>query len=742
MRQDEPAPLGVLQTKIDPPRLPRRAIDRPRLLSALAGPARWATVSAPAGYGKTILVRQFVESWPHPSAWVTADPVDDDPITFLAAVIEALSPIVPMGGIREQLPFGRPERLRTEVLPGMSAAMATVDVPFALVIDDVHQIQNPMTLDVVDHLLDATPHDSRILLAGRSIPIRHYNRRRLSDDLVELSADDLAFTPSETGAALHRNPRYDLGPEMVEELSGLTEGWPAALDLAVLALDGQPDPSLALRSLIADGGNLADYIEEEMLAGISAADRAFLLHTSILDRLSGPLCDAVTGTTDSRVVLDRLVADGNLFVVPLTTPGSYRYHHLWQELLLGQLRRTDPAGEPELHRRAAAWLLDDRDDDRAVRHALASGDLDLATDVVYRLLFPSLDQGAIGALERWLDAFPPGEVRRRAPLLIAHAWTAVSRGRTAEVADILALLDQAPDTGPLPDGTISVEVGAAALNVLTSRGGVKNMVANADVVLAAGPNGSPWWGFAQMQRAVAVHLAGADDDPVALFDRAERATRGEGATHAVTLAHCGVVRLQRNDDEGYELVDRSVTELHESGSEQLPLTALVFTVLAYAEALRGRIEASEAAAATSGRMLETVGDAIPRGVAHHRLILADAALLRHDLPAAARDLAKAQEMLPHEPDAVLLHEWADRISRRTSARRQADGDSSWSQLSAAELRVLAELPSHRSLEEIGTHLYVSRNTVKSHTIAIYRKLGVSGRSAAVDRATELGLLAG
>lgn len=742
MGQDELAPLAVLQTKIDPPRLPSRAIDRPRLLSALEVPARWAMISAPAGYGKTILVRQFVESWPHPSAWVSADPLDHDPIAFLVAVVEALRPIVPVDDLRLSLVGARLEQLHTDVLPRLSAAVAGVVGPFALVIDDVHQIQNVLTLDVVDHLLDATPDGSRIVLAGRSIPLAHLNRRRLTDDLVELGADDLAFTPTETRAALHRNPRFGLGIEMAETLSDLTEGWPAALDLTVLALDGQPDPSLALRSLIADGGNLADYIEEEMLAGISASDRAFLLHTSILERLTGPLCDAVTATTGSRVVLDRLVADGNLFVVPLTTPGSYRYHHLWQELLIGQLRRTDPASEPDLHRKAAAWLLEDRDDDRAVRHALASGDLDLATEVVYRLLFRSMDQGATGALERWLDAFPPGEIRRRAPLLIAQAWTAVSRGRTAEVAEILGLLDDAPDTGPLPDGTISVEVGTAALNVLTSRGGVKNMVANADIVLAAGPNGSPWWGFAVMQRAVAVHLIGTDDDPVALFDRAERATRGEGAMHAITLAHCGVVRLQRGDDEGYEMVDRSVVELHESGSEHLPLAALVFTTLAYAEARRGRLEASKAAAATSGRMLETVGDAIPRGVAHHRLILADAALMRHDLAAAARDLADAQRMLPHEPDATRLHEWADRIARRTSARRQADGDSSWSQLSAAELRVLAELRSHRSLEEIAKHLYVSRNTVKSHTIAIYRKLGVSGRSPAVDRATELGLLPG
>ena len=742
MRGGPATELAVLPAKVDAPRLPAGAIRRRHLLDRIeASAARCVVVCGPAGYGKTTLLRQLVEEWDGAVGWLTADHTDEDPASFAAAVVRSLGSSLPLGEVEVALASPEPD-LWSVALPALGLALRDAPVRFLLVVDDAHALHDREALTLLDHILDAVPDGSRIVLGGRSVPAIRLGRRSLAEPLEELGPDDLAFSAAEARAALRAGRGPALPDQAVDELVALTEGWPAGLHLAKLALEAEADPARAIRSLTGGGGDVARYIEQELLSAVSDDDRRFLLETSVLGHLDAHLCSAVTAMPDSGERLERFVRDGNLFVVPLATDGTYRYHHLFGELLLAQLRRAAPELEPSLHRRAAEHLARDGDADRAVGHALATGDLAFAADIVYLLLFPAIDHGTLAPLERWLSWFPPVELRSRPQLVIAEAWTAVSRGRTAEVAELLDLLAGAPEDDPLPDGTVSTAVAAAALRVLADRAGVKAMAEWTEVVIDAGPAGSPWWGFAHMQRAVAVHLAGTDDDPVALFDSAERATRGDAAMHAVTLAHCGLVRLQRNDPEGHDLVRRALAELVESGAEDHPLAAMVHTATAYAEAERGDRGASERAAARTERALESVGDAVPRAIAHHRLILADAALLRQDLSEAARHLAAAQPMLAHEPDALRLQEWSERVERRTSDRRRTDGASAWARLSPAELRVLEQLRTHRSLEEIGAHLFVSRNTVKSHTIAIYRKLGVSGRSAAVERAEELGLFAG
>ena len=732
--------LAVLPAKIDRPRRRHGNRPRPHLVEALErSEARCVLVAAPAGYGKTTFVREWTDAHPRSTAWVTADPSDADPTSFLRAVVAALGPVAPVGPAVALFDDHGPPAAEA-VMAAVGAALAAVDAPVHLIVDDAHELSSAATVEILEQLLDAVPDGSRIVLAGRQVPPLRVERRRLAEPVLEIGTDDLAFDADESAAVVREVLGDEVADDLIAELHDRTEGWPAGLQLAVLALAHQPDPGSALRGLVAGGGHLADYVRQELLAGVSADERRFLLHTSVLTRLDAALCDTVTADECGVVHLDRLVHAGNLFIVPLERPDTFRYHHLFGELLLGELRRTEPHLEAVLRRRAAERLLQEGDGEGAFRQAMATGDLDLAERVVFGQRFESVARGSGADLERWLAELPPEEVRRRHPLLVANCWVAINNGRVHELDELLALLDRVDDDRPLPDGTASLAVAVAAVRVVGGRDGVKATATHAETVIAAGPNGSPWWGMAHMRRAVALHLAGADDDPLELFDAAERATAGEGAVHAITLAHCGLVRLQRDDPDGYDLIERAVAERARSGAEALPLAAMVSTALAYAEAKRGRIEASLAASLAAGEQISIVCDALPGAEAHHRVILAEAALLRRDLPEAARQLTRVEELLPWEPEAVLLHEWAERVARRTSARRRADGDSEWSQLSAAELRVLEQLPTHRSLEEIGHHLYVSRNTVKSHTVSIYRKLGVSGRSPAVKRAIELGLL--
>ena len=732
--------LSVPPAKIDPPRTAAGALTRDRLGRLCEGTdARCALVVAPAGYGKTTLVRQWTQGDPDATAWLTADRSDADPVSFLRAVVATLDAVVPLPTARRHL-VGRasdPERAMAAVCGSLSATPR----PVSIVVDDVHEIGSEATLEVLERLIDAVPEGSRVILVGRSTPALRWSRRRLSEEVLAVGPQHLAFDHDEGLEVVRTLVGEELAGEVVDDLLTRTEGWPAGLQLLMLAVQGQPDPERALRDAVGGQGHIADYIDRELLAGSSADERRFLLHTSVLERLNGPLCDAVTGGTDGSARLDGLARSGNLFVVALHEPGAFRYHHLFGELLLAELRRTDPGAEPELRRRAAEWLLRDGDHAGAVHQALASGDLEFAAAVVYRLLFPTLARGSMVALDLWLDSFPPDVVRRSGPLLIARGWTALNRGRPDDLTDTLQLLDEVED-GPLPDGTVSVRVAQAALQMIGGREGVKAMALAAQTIIDAGPSGSPWWGMARMQHAVAIHLAGIDDDPVRLFDAAERATAGDGAVHAVTLAHCALVRLQTDDQDGFRLADQATAELRATGTERLPLAVMVHTVRAYADAKRGDPEASVAASTLADETITALTDTIPRGAGHHRLVLADAALLRHDVPEAMRQLRLAQASLSWEPDAELLHEWADRVQRQVLSRQGSKGQTPWTRPSTAEMRVLEQLRTHRSLEEIGAHLFISRNTVKSHTIAIYRKLGVSGRSAAVERAVELGLLPG
>ena len=293
--------------------------------------------------------------------------------------------------------------------------------------------------------------------------------------------------------------------------------------------------------------------------------------------------------------------------------------------------------------------------------------------------------------------------------------------------------------GVLPDGTVSYEVGLAALEMTASIGGIKEVAEHAAVVRAAGPSGSPWCGMAALLEAISLGYSGRSD-LVEELERAELESRGMPAVHAVTLAQLGVAHSRRAErSTGSHLVMQSVAELREHRLENYSMAGLVHCAHSYAAALNGDRAASLQAADEGRSVRSSMAHVVTRAQIHMGLLLCEAAILRRDPAAAAKELHSVQEFLPREPEAVLFVQWADELEGRLAHLRAA-GDPV--ELTAAELRVLAQLPTHGSLVEIGEHLHVSRNTVKTHTMSIYRKLGVSGRSEAVARADELGLLDG
>ncbi len=729
-------PWGVVPQRLHPPRRRSEMLERTSLIERLvAADAAMVTIQAGAGYGKTTLAGQWVDADPRPTGWLTLAVADNDPVVLLRHLVRALA----AGGVDtsciEDLLRSREPRIDSEVLPALASALDRCDRPFLLVLDDVHLIDRGDALRSLDELAERIPNGSTLALAGRSLPPLRLARRQLGGDLLKLDQDDLAYTLDDARAVavgLDQMPRA-----VVDELVRCTGGWPAGLYLGVMALAEHPDPPLVLRGLLAADQRVAEYLHEEVLDRMPPEWRAFLLQASVLERLSGPLCDAVLERDDSTEVLTSLSASGNLFVISLDDRGAFRLHDLFAELLLAELRRTDPTAEGPLRRRAATWHHEHGQMDAAVCQALASGDRAFAAAMLYRQLFAVMVRGEIGTLRRWIEGFSSAEVRSNGLVALSAGWLALSLGERGALEMHVGDARAAYHEGVLPDGTVSYEVGLAALEMTASLGGLAEVAEHAALVRAAGPTGSPWSGMSALFEAVARGYSGRSD-LVEELERAELESRGMPAVHAVTLAQLGVARSRRGDRRGgpAEII-RAVEEAREHGLQTYSLAAFVHCAHSYAAALTGDDGASLTAAARGGSLRSDMVHVVPRAQIHTGLLLCEAALLRRDVTTASRELESVQALLPAEPDGVVFIEWAQELEARCGRLRSRD---TTVELTAAESRVLAQLPTHRSLIEIGEFLYVSRNTVKTHAMSIYRKLGVSGRSEAVARADELGLL--
>lgn len=736
---DAVARAPVVVAKLRRPRLRAGELRRDRLVEALcAADVPVVAVRAPAGYGKTTTVRQWIEADPRPAAWVTLDEADNDEVRFLQHVVRAVDGVTPVPEVEALLAVEPPQRLA--VLSSFAAALAERD-PLVLVVDDVQVVTDERVAGLLEWLVGAVPRGSTLALVGRSFPPMRLTRHVAGDEALALRRDDLAFSGAELRAVVDE-ALPGLEPEQVDRLFERTEGWPAGVHLSLLAARAASSPVPVLTDLTHRAVDLGAYFHEELLRHLDEDLRAFLLRTSVLDRLSPGLCDAVLDRDDAGAFLARLADSENLFVVVHDDdPEWLRYHRLFADLLLAELRSRSPELEPVLRGRAARWLSAHGEPDGAVAQALAAGDRELAAVTAYRHLSELMQLGHIRTIERWLEAFTPDEARRHPLLMLLHGWVAFAAGRDDDVRRWLGLLADAAWDGPLPDGTPSLAVARASLAMFHSGEGVLQTAADARIVRAAGPGASPWWSTACLFEANATALADPEADAVALFADAEFAARGHPSTHAVCLAHLAWAHFVAGDDaRGTALASEAYAELRANHLEAYNLAVNVHAVQAYAVARQGRRVDYLTAVQRTDELLASIGRAVPRAQCQVRLLLAEGALLLDDRDRAQELFAEATPHLAAEPDAAVLWAWADDLRERLSSRSRRDRLVHRYRLTEAELRVLGQLPTHRSLEEIGRELYISRNTVKTHAVSIYRKLGVSGRSAAVARAVELGLL--
>ena len=363
----------------------RRSLLIERLARGDAPPI--VSVVAPAGYGKTTLLSQWAERNGQAFAWVSVDEADNDPKVLLSYVAEALDTVEPISGrVFDALasPASPASSVPGSVVPRLGSAFASMRAPVALVIDDVQAQRNAESRAAVAARADHVPEGSRLALAGRDQPPLRVARLRAEGKLLAIGPEDLSLTPAEASALL-RNVDLALGEDEVAELHRRTEGWPAGLYLAALYLkEGGP----LRRAGVAFGGDarlVSEYLEAEFLARISRQQREFLTRTAVLERLCGPLCNAVLERGVSADMLAGL-ARSNLLLVPLDQRGQwYRYHRLFRDMLLAGLERTEPGLIPALRRRAAAWCLRNGLEEEALEYSIAAGDVDATAELVEKL---------------------------------------------------------------------------------------------------------------------------------------------------------------------------------------------------------------------------------------------------------------------------------------------------------------------------------------------------------------------
>ena len=443
----------LLATKLHLPGPRPGLVSRPRLTERLdAGLGQGLVlVCAPAGYGKTVLLTEWAQGVRHPVAWLSLDSGDNDPARFWRYAVAALDRVRPGSGGRLSPLLGPPapqsfEGLVTALVNELAARPGEDEA--LLVLDDYHVIGSRSVHESLGFLLEHLPPGLRLVLASRSDPPLALARLRARGQLAELRAAELRFTTEEAAALLQQvaaTPRGALSDAVVAALAARTEGWAAGLQLAGLSLRGQPDIAGFVAGFTGSHRYVLDYLAEEVLERQSVQVRAFLLETSVLERLSGALCDAVTGRAGNQALLGQVERAG-LFLVPLDEVRAWwRYHHLFADLLRARLQDEQPGRVAQLHRNAAAWYSEHGLADDAIRHAVAAGEVTWAArlieqhfDGVYHL------RGEAATIQRWLSVLPADLVRSRPRLLLAQALMAATSGRVAAVEPLLDAAERTP----------------------------------------------------------------------------------------------------------------------------------------------------------------------------------------------------------------------------------------------------------------------------------------------------------
>jgi LuxR family maltose regulon positive regulatory protein len=714
-------------------------VERADLLRTLESSrnVRVVVVVAPAGYGKSTLLAQWAARDPRHSAWLTLDTGDNDPVLLLSHVLEALAGASALGTVKGS---GGREPLEARLLGRILAELGGPAGPWVIVLDDVHALEEAAALHALAALVDRLPEGTQIALGTRSLPARQLpiGRWRAAADLLEIGVDRLAMGDDES-RALFAALDIPLEAERAREIRSRTHGWAAATYLVGLSVK---DHGWQLLDAAGSGQTpyVADYLKDHVLGPLTIDDRTLLMQSSILERLSGPLCDAVVERSGSAVRLKEL-ARATLFLVPLDAEQRwFRCHPLLRDHLQRDLELSSPALVQALHRRASAWFMDVGAVEPAMEHAFAGRHFEQAATLAATVARELFERGEIATVRRWFARFETEAIEQRSFVAPIAAWLAGLDGSPDECERWVAAAEKGDGAGATKDGTASLESARAMARAMVCRDGPARMLADASSSLEAEPTWSPWRLTALLEVGYAQLMLGQEEEAQRCFSRIVRDGESTStAAYRVALSERALAEMRGDRwDEAASLV-RSFRRSSRSAGADNQLASLLGLVADIRILIhRGATDRARAELHQAQPIRRLVSRAIPWFGVRCLTELARAHLLVGDSAGARASITQAEEILADRPQLGALGDEVAGLRERSRHLPAVSGRATG--MTEAELRLLPFLQSYLTFPEIGERLGVSRNTVKTHAASIYAKLGASSRSEAVEAAQSYGLL--
>ena len=727
------------EPKFHPPGPRPGIVVRTALVERLtAAQAPVITVTAPPGYGKTTLMAQWAERLGPRVAWLSCDEPDNDPVVLLSALAVALDRIGPIDPAI--FPVLASSGAGASVVPRFVSAVASVQPPVTVLLDQAEAVTNRQCLNAIAEFVLRLPPGWRFAVASRTAVPLPTARLRAQGGLLEVTADDLAMGSAEAGLLL-KGAGAEVDETGLSDLLQRTEGWPAGLYIAALAMRSGTQQSAAGFTFTGDDIFMGDYLRSEFLDRMSGTEVSFLTRTSVLDRMCGPLCDVILGEKGSGAVLEQMEAR-NLLVVPLDRHREwYRYHHLFRELLRAELRRREPAAAQDLHFRAAVWFEANAMPETAINHAQAAGDYDRVARLILELQQPAWAGGRVETVRRWMEWIREVTAAEYYGAIAAHGSLIFALlGQPGEAERWMAAAERASPAGILPDGS-TMEGTLAYLRACLCRDGMAGMRRDARTALDGLSPASPYRATMLYTEGLSYLLEGEQARAEPVLARALDVTAHIGApplTSLILSQQCSAAAQRSSWSEVTSLAQRAVAIVQAGHLDDYWSSALVYAWAARAALHEGNSSRGRFYLRRASRLRPLLTYMLPVVSAQALLEMAHSYITLADRAGAAAVLTQAHSIFQQRPDLGHLPAQAGQLEGKLATiEARAAGPSA---LTAAELRLLPLLSTHLPVPEIAAELFLSPHTIKSEMKSIYRKLGATSRTQAVTRSRELGLL--
>lgn len=683
-------------------------------------------VLAPGGYGKSTIVSRWTADERRPVRWLNIERLDNDVLVLAAALDQCLAPLSRPS--EEAVPRVREFSSTNRSLAGMMRSAP----PFVLVLDDLHHLDSSESIDLIGCLAEELPPPSTLVLVGRSFRGWPSARLRLDPGIDDITADDLAFDLGET-EQMAQLLGLDSDIDVVTSLHRQFEGWPAGLRLAALGNSGNT-PGAAAFTDLDHLPYVTEYVAHEWLGRLDDDDRELLMSAACLGRFNAEMCDAILGRADSDAALRQLARDDAIIVSADRRGGWYRMHPVVGASLAAELQRRDRTRWRNIHTDAAAWWADAGDTDLAIEHASAAGDVDACERLVVRDGASYMARGMNTTVMRWLAHIGDERLLAAPDLCFLAIFVATQTGSADRADHLLRLL---PDL--MADQPDDVRARGRAVRAIITPCSAAESIESIEPIVGSLPSG-PWRATARWALGVNLFLVGDGQAlDVLRTAAAEADLTGMLVLRPNIVATIAAIELiEGRGDDATTLARQAVAAIADQRAESIAPTAIVSAAAALTEALAGRHDLARGAVEQARHHFLRIASIAPWLNIVGRITLARACLLLDD-PTQAREMLDELSRIRADGPRI------DADARIEQLRAELDASSSLRAdgappLTDAELRVLQYLPTNLSLAEIARRLFVSRNTVKSHVAAIYRKLGTTSRSEAVDLAIHARIL--